>query len=75
MCKSRPYSTAFIFAGKRMAAVGSDKRASNSGMDDYLYGPQKTVRRFRADPKVVFLDLWVHRCSGQVHVLCADVDR
>ncbi|VBB26358.1 unnamed protein product [Acanthocheilonema viteae] len=36
----------------RLAAVGSNKRRHTAEMDDYLYGPQKTVKRIRADPKV-----------------------
>uniref|UniRef100_A0A158Q7Y4 DUF3591 domain-containing protein n=1 Tax=Elaeophora elaphi TaxID=1147741 RepID=A0A158Q7Y4_9BILA len=35
----------------RITAVGS-KRRHTAEMDDYLYGPQKTVKRIRADPKV-----------------------
>ncbi|VDO31629.1 unnamed protein product [Onchocerca flexuosa] len=36
----------------RITTVGSNKRRHTAEMEDYLYGPQKTVKRIRADPKV-----------------------
>ncbi|VDN01342.1 unnamed protein product [Thelazia callipaeda] len=36
----------------RVAAISSSRRRHAAEMDDYLYGPQKTVKRIRADPKV-----------------------
>ncbi|VDK86505.1 unnamed protein product [Litomosoides sigmodontis] len=36
----------------RITAIGSNKRRHTAEMEDYLYGPQKTVKRIRADPKV-----------------------
>uniref|UniRef100_A0A1I7VSZ5 Bromodomain containing protein n=1 Tax=Loa loa TaxID=7209 RepID=A0A1I7VSZ5_LOALO len=36
----------------RLTTAGSSKRRHTAEMEDYLYGPQKTVKRIRADPKV-----------------------
>ncbi|VDK28099.1 unnamed protein product [Gongylonema pulchrum] len=36
----------------RSVASSSAKRRYATDMDDYLFGPQKTVKRIRADPKV-----------------------
>uniref|UniRef100_A0AAF5PPD9 Bromodomain containing protein n=1 Tax=Wuchereria bancrofti TaxID=6293 RepID=A0AAF5PPD9_WUCBA len=36
----------------RITTVGSNKRRHTAEMEDYLCGPQKTVKRIRADPKV-----------------------
>lgn len=49
------FSSIFIIGGEKahsLAGPSRPRKRSIADVDDYLFGPQKSVKRRRADPKV-----------------------